>query len=142
MSVILNVSIVVLLIVLCIWTWNSLGDSEKKKKIIYIVIGTLAMYIITKIIFAISSSSIIYQNEEIKKQITNMLVYIFTPVNGFIILPQIAKWMYKLKNKEIDKSKFKQKLIILFVIFVVIVAIEIPYLRDTQMGIINMAFGG
>ena len=142
MSVILNVSIVVLLIVLCIWTWNSLGDSEKKKKIIYIVIGTLAMYIITKIIFAISSSSIIYQNEEIKKQITNMLVYIFTPVNGFIILPQITKWMYKLKNKEIDKSKFKQKLIILFVIFVVIVAIEIPYLRDTQMGIINMAFGG
>lgn len=138
MLVILNAMIIILFIVLFIWTWNSLGENEKKQKVLYIVIGSIVVYIITKIILAISASSVVYPNEEIAKQVGNILASIFTPINGFILLPQIAKWREELNKKEISKAKFKQKLFILFIIFIAIIFLESSYLTDTQIGIINI----
>ena len=46
MAFIITISIVMYLINIA-WTWKNLGELEKSKKVIFIVIGLVAIYIIT-----------------------------------------------------------------------------------------------
>ena len=67
-------------LVLLGWTWSSLEDIEKTKKIEYIIVGFVAVYIITIIIYQISKIGISYENREIMKAIQNILVLVFSIV--------------------------------------------------------------
>ena len=57
--------IIVMFLVLLGWTWSSLEDIEKTKKIEYIIVGFVVVYIITIIIYQISKIGISYENREI-----------------------------------------------------------------------------
>ena len=61
-------TIIVYLLVIA-WSWNSLEDMEKTKKILIIFIGFLIVYVLTEIVFGISKGSITYENEDIEKSI-------------------------------------------------------------------------
>src|SRR5699024_705757 len=80
------------------WTWKSLGDLEKSKKVAFIAIGLVITYIITTIVFSISQNGIQYENEESIKTVKNVLVAVFAGINGLIILPQLAKTLDKAKE--------------------------------------------
>ena len=66
MTIIILVAIVIYAILIT-WIWKSLGYIEKSKKILYIAVGLLIMYIITLIIFNISKNGKTYQNIESEK---------------------------------------------------------------------------
>ena len=93
------------------------------------------MHAITWIIYQITKVGVEYPNEEMKNSIQNILVAIFTGINGMIVMPQIGKMLDKINEDEMEKQEFTKKLIILMIVFVISIIIEIGYMKDTQQGI-------
>lgn len=119
-------------LVLLGWTWSSLEDIEKTKKIEYIIVGFVVVYIITIIIYQISKIGISYENREIMKAIQNILVLVFSIVNGYILLPYIFKKIVQIQNDEIDDKKFKKSIVILIAVIIILTIIESNYLANAQ----------
>lgn len=130
--------IVAMYLILIAWTWQSLGNIEKRKKVAYIILGILLFFIITLIIFNISKSNVEYQKETIKNAVRNLLVLLFTAVNGIIFIPYVARILNKVEENEIEKEKLKIKAIVFIIIFVICVIIECGYLENIQNGIISI----
>ena len=137
MPLIIVVTIIVYMILLG-WTWSTLGDLDKIRKIIIIFFEVLIMYVITLIIFGISENGLVYTSKDAQNDIRNVMVIIFTGINSLIVIPYINKQIIKLKEKEIEKENLIRKSIILCVIFVIFLVIECGYMKDTQKGIIKM----
>lgn len=137
MTVILIVTILIIL-VLTVWCWHNLGNIENYKKILYIIVGSIIMLIITNIIFQISKSSVNYENEQIEATIGNILIFIFTGFNALISLPYIARQFDKIHEQEITKQEFTKKMTIMIILFVVCLFFECGYLTGTQQGILNI----
>ena len=121
-----------------IWIWHNLGNIEKPRKIAFILIGLCITYLITIVLYNISSTDMTYPSEEIKKTVSNTLILIFTGLNALIFLPFIAYLFDNILEEEIEKNQAQKRMIVIFIIFVVCVFVENGYLKDTQEGIINM----
>lgn len=137
MAFIITISIIIYLIDIA-WTWKSLGDLEKSKKVAFIAIGLVITYIITTIVFSISQNGIQYENEESIKTVKNVLVAVFAGINGLIILPQLAKTLDKAKEGEIEKNQIRNRIILLVIILLICLIFECGYMKDTQVGIIEI----
>lgn len=124
--------------ILIAWTWHSLGFLEKSKKVIFLIVGIFIMYIITLLIFQIAKANIHYENIQIQKSIQNILVAIFTGINGVIALPQIGKIVDKVKEEEIGKNEQKKRIAIIIIVFMVCLIFELGYMKDTQEGILKI----
>ena len=120
------------------WSWHSLGEIEKPKKIIYVLIGIFIMYIITLIITQLTKGQIHYENAQMQKDVQNMIITIFTGVNSIIINPQIGKIIDEMNNEQIEKEVLKKRIIILLIIFIICVILESGYIKDIQDGIIKI----
>ena len=137
MPLIIVVTIIVYMILLG-WTWSTLGDLDRIRKLIIIFFEVLIMYVITLILFGISENGLVYTSKDAQNDIRNVMVIIFTGINSLIVIPYINKQIIKLKEKEIEKENLIKKSIILCVIFVIFLVIECGYMKDTQKGIIKM----
>ncbi len=129
---------IVIYFVLFAWTWQSLANIEKPKKVAIILIGIFVIYLITLIVFQIAKGNINYPNDNIQNSIKNMLVAIFTGINGLIVMPQIAKMIDKINENEIEKELLTKKIIILSIIFVMCLIFESGYMKNTQEGILKI----
>ena len=138
MIIIISIITIILFAVLGVYTWQKLGNIEKKTKIIYIVLGLLIVAFITLILFNISSTNIDYEKIEMKNDIRKMLVLIFTPVNALFLMPSFAKILNEIKNNEIEKEKLKFRILKILIIFVIVLIIEYNYLVNTQIGILEI----
>ncbi len=137
MAFIITISIIIYLINIA-WTWKSLGDLSKSKKVAFIVIGLIAIYIITTIVFFISQNGVQYENEESIGTIKNVLVAIFAGINGIILLPQMAKILDKAKEGEIEKNQLRNRIILWLVVLLICLIFECGYMKDTQEGILEI----
>ena len=115
------------------WVWKNLGNIEKNKKIIFIAIGVVAVYLITLLIFSISKNGVIYKTIEIQKIVRNVLVLIFSSLNSIIILPYLANLVEKIYEDEIEKQEFSKKIIIFLVILIICAIIETKYLKNMSL---------
>ena len=94
------IMVIMIYFILIAWTWQSLSFTENFKKVAYLVIGFIIIYIITFIVFQISKSQIQYQNAQMQSDVQNILVLLFTGINGIIVMPQIGKILDKLNGDE------------------------------------------
>ena len=125
--------IAVLYMVLIAWTWNNVKDfSDNMQKIKYLAIGTIALFIVTYIIFNISKIGINYPNKDIAKIVRKISVFLFVPINGYISLPHIAKIKTDILDGNIDDEKSKKRIKILAIVIVIAIIIEIIFLKDFQ----------
>lgn len=138
MIIIISIITIILFAVLGVYTWQRLGNIEKKTKIIYIVLGLLIVAFITLILFNISSANIDYEKIEMKNDIRKMLVLVFTPINALFLMPSFAKILNEIKNNEIEKEKLKFRILKILIIFVIVLIIEYNYLVNTQIGIMEI----
>lgn len=138
MAFIIIAVIMIIYLILIAWTWQSLGFIEKPKKIAFIALGILIMFIITLMVFYVAKGRITYENIEMQKSVQNMLVAVFTGVNGILVMPQVAKLFDKINENQIEKSKLKASIMLLILIFVLCLIIEAGYMKDTQEGILRM----
>lgn len=124
--------------ILIAWTWHSLGFIEKNKKVVLIIGGIILIGIITLIVFQMTQNGIAYENVEMKNTVKNMIVPIFTAVNGIIVMPQIGKILDKINEDEIKQEQLKKRVIIILVVFLLCLIFEIGYMKDVQEGILKM----
>ena len=129
--------LVLLFLVLIAWSWNSLGDIDKNKKNINIIVGVIVIYLFTLIIYSISKNGITYENKEAMKTIRNVFVFLFTTVNGYLILPYVFKKMNQVKSQEIEKEKFKKSIVITGIIMIILTIFEINYFSNIQQQIVS-----
>ena len=133
--------VIALFIVLVGFTWYRLEAYEGMEKVIICVAGILVSWLITSILFSISSNGIEYMNEEVKNEVSKILVLVFTPINGIAFMPILAKTMSRLKFDEIDSKEAVKQVFTLLAVFIIICVIEVMYLRNIQLGIFEVANG-
>ncbi len=124
--------------VLIIGTWHYLGNIEKTKKIVFIIIGIFVSYLITMILFSISKSGVTYPSNEIEQMVQNMIVTIFTGLNGILVLPYLGRLWDKISEEEITKQQFQKRICILLIIAIIVFILEINYLKGVQNGILEI----
>lgn len=132
------IGIMLLFVVSIVWTWHNLGNIEKPKKVVFIIIGLLITYLLTMVLYNLSNPDITYPSEEIQKTVSNTLTWVFTGLNALIFLPLIANVLDKILEEEIENTQAKKRIIIILVIFVVCIFIEKGYIESTQEGIMNI----
>lgn len=128
--------ILILNIVSIVLMYYSLGDLGKKDKLIYIVVGTAVMYIITSIVYWFSTRGI--EVTEVSERGKDLITFLFVPINGIIILPLLAKSYSKLKYGNLDKNVFLKRGIVLAVILLIVLIIECIYFKNIQQEVVNM----
>lgn len=137
MNALISVISIILFIVLGIIIYNGLNGMDLKKKIIIFIFEIIVCLIFTMILFNISSLGIEYPNNQSREIALKILVTIFTPMNGIILLPNITRLINESQNGEIDKEECARKLKKTLIIFILLVIMEFVYLRNTQIGILN-----
>lgn len=138
MQIFISAIIIIIYLVAIAKTWTNLEELEKYKKIIIIGIGIIVLYLVTNIIFSISTNSIEYQNGNMQNSVKNMLTILFTGINALIFIPWITKNVVKLKNNEIETKSFQMKLLIIGTVFVVCMIVENIYMKNIQKGILDI----
>lgn len=139
MQTMINIIIIILFAVYLFWTWNNTKSFEGTfTRISYIIIGTLFMTLVTYIIFAISKREIIYPNQSMIGTLRNVILLIFVPINGFIVLPQIGNTIEKIKKDTITPEKLKKRIIIFIIVAIIILIFECSYFRNIQNQIIKI----
>ena len=130
---------IILYIILISSTMHSLSLVENNKvKIGFIVTGLILMLGSVWVTFYISASGLNYTNVQMVGRVRNVLLAVFIPVNGLIVMPYLANMLSKIDSNEITQEKFKKRLIILTILYVAILIFECTYFKSTQIGIIKM----
>lgn len=137
MTLIIIISIILYAVVIA-WTWSSLGEIDKAKKVAVIILGMIAMGLITLIIFSISKGKINYPNEILETNARRILVLLFTGVNSLIVLPYISKQFNKIHEGDIEQQAFARKIVILLIILSLGAWFEGGYMKNRQEGIIKI----
>lgn len=140
MPVIITLIIAIFLILIS-WTWTNLGNIDKTKKVITIIVALIVMIIITLIIFNISKSNVNYKSEEEVSAVRTVLVILFSFINGLFVMPSLAKTFAKINDKEISREQANKRLLVTILIFVVLLVIECGYLKSIQTGILDIYHG-
>lgn len=137
MAVFINLIIIVIYLISIAAIWTSLENEGKTKKISIIIIGILAMFLITNIIFNISKSTINYENIELQKNMRQIILWLFTGLNS-LFLPVTIRNIVKTKNGEQDENALKVKILVLTIIFILVMILECGYIKDIQEKTINI----
>ena len=137
MAVFINLIIIVIYLISIAAIWTSLENEGKTKKIRIIIIGILAMFLITNIIFNISKSTINYENIELQKNMRQIILWLFTGLNS-LFLPVTIRNIVKTKNGEQDENALKVKILVLAIIFILVMILECGYIKDIQEKTINI----
>lgn len=112
-----------------------LDNMEKKEKVIFIAVGTAIIYVLTSFVYWISTHNVeIKAVSEIGK---NLITFLFVPVNGIVILPLLAKSYRKYCTKKLKADKFRNRVIVLAVVLVIILIVECSYFRDIQNSVVK-----
>ncbi len=139
MTAFMIIVVIALFIVLVGFSWYRLEAFEGMEKIIICVAGILLAWGITTILFSISSNGMDYINQEIEREISKILVLVFTPINGIAFMPYVSKIMSKVKFDELKKEEAIKKVGIFCLILIVIFFVEVKYLTNIQLGILDVA---
>ena len=131
------IGIIITYLVVIIWTWSSLEDIEIPKKILIIFSGIIVVFLITQIVFSISKNKIIYQNGNVERSISQVIVLLFTGLNS-LVLPIICKNIKKRANEEIENNVLKLRMIIILAVFLMCLYLECGYMTDIQQGILQI----
>lgn len=131
--------VIALFIVLVGFTWYRLEAFEGMERVIFCAAGILVCWLITSILFSLSARGMNYITDEVRHEVSKILVMVFTPINGIVLMPYIAKVFSNTKFDEISKKEAVQKLFKLLIVFVIISVIEVMYLKNIQLGILDVA---
>ena len=131
--------IFLLFVVYIVWTWNSTKEFEDQKiRIAYILVGTLFITMVTLILFVISKIGVNYPKKEMVGQVQKIVLLVFTPINGFIVLTQFSSVFQQIRSGMVSKDKIEKKIKRLLIIFAMLIIIECIYFKNVQYGIIEI----
>lgn len=138
MSIAIYLIIILIFAIYIVWTWNSTEQfKQKSTKILFIIVGTLFISVLTLILFSFSKIGIEYPKLEMMKDVRKIILLVFIPINGFFILPQIAN-IVNIKMEESETNEqIRRRITKLGITLLVIIIIECMYFKNMQTGLIN-----
>ena len=139
MTAFMIIIVIALFMVLLGFTWYRLEAYEQMEKVIICVAGILLSWGITTILFSLSSGGMNYISEEIEREISKILVLVFTPINGIAFMPYVAKIMSKVRFDEMNKQEATKKIFKWCIILIAVFFVEVKYLENIQLGILDVA---
>ena len=128
--------ILILNIVSIVLMYYCLSDLSKKEKLVYIAAGTALMYVITSIIYWISTRNI--EVTQVSETGKDLITFLFVPINGLIVLPLFAKSYYKFRTGGLDIKILRNRGIVLLAILLIVLIIECFYFENIQEQVVNM----
>lgn len=137
MVIFIYLCILLLNIVAIFMTYKFLGeDFEKKEKSIFLVVGIAIMYMIVSLVYWLSTRGIdLGINNEMGK---NFIIFTFVPINSMLVLPFLASSYKYFKQGRLKKQNFKNRIILLCAILIIVLILEFFYFKDIQNSILNM----
>ena len=133
--IIIILFILILNVVSILLMYRCLVNSDKKEKLIFIAAGTALMYILTSIVYWISTRGI--EMTEVSQTGKDLIIFAFVPVNGIIILPLFAKSFTKFKDGKISGIVLRNRGILLGLVLVVLLVLECIYFKNIQEQVVN-----
>lgn len=135
MTVIL-IFIILLNIVSIVLMYYCLADTGKKEKLIFIAAGTAIMYILTTIVYWISTNGI--EMNEVSEMGRDLIVFLFVPINGILVLPIFAKSYYKYTMGSLKSEILRNRGIALLILLIIVLIIECVYFKNIQQQVVNL----
>ena len=133
--IIIILFILILNIVSILLMYRCLVNSDKKEKLIFIAAGTALMYILTSIVYWISTKGI--EITEVSQTGKDLIIFAFVPVNGIIVLPLFAKSFTKFKSGGIRGDVLRNRGIALGVILLILLVLECIYFKNIQKQVVS-----
>lgn len=125
---------VVILNVLCIYLmYRFLKNTNKKEKFIFIAAGVAVMYILTLFAHWISTHGLeeIYTSGTAK----DLVIFLFVPINGLIILPAFANSYYSYKQNKLNSNTLIKRISVLLIPLVIALVLECIFLKNVQVAV-------
>ena len=131
--------IFILFISYLVWTWKSTKEYESIiSRASYILVGSIFITVVTLVIFEISKMGVIYPKDEMIGEVRKIILLIFVPVNGLIVLTQSASVFSQVKSGMVSKEDMSKRIRILAVVFIIMIIIECIYFKSIQNGMIRI----
>ena len=127
--------ILILNVVSILLMYRCLVNSDRKEKLIFIAAGTALMYILTSIVYWISTRGI--EITEVSQTGKDLIIFAFVPINGIIILPLFAKSFTKFKDRKISGTVLRNRGIVLGVVLLILLILECIYFKNIQEQVVN-----
>ena len=127
--------ILILNVVSILLMYRCLVNSDRKEKLIFIAAGTALMYILTSIVYWISTREI--EMTEVSQTGKDLIIFAFVPINGIIILPLFAKSFTKFKDRKISGTVLRNRGIVLGVVLLILLILECIYFKNIQEQVVN-----
>lgn len=126
--------ILILNVVTIALTYYCLSEIEQKERFIFIGVGVAIIYMLTSVVYWFSTKNIAIK--EVSETAKNLITFLFVPVNGFVVLPLLAKSYGRYKSGRLAGDKLRNRGIVLGEILLIILIIECSYFKDIQNSII------
>lgn len=133
--IIIILFILILNIVSLLLMYRCLVNSDKKEKLIFIASGTALMYILTSIIYWISTRSI--EITEVSQTGKDLIIFAFVPINSLITLPLFAKSFTKFKDGKISGTVLRNRGIVLGLVLAILLVLECIYFKNIQEQVVS-----
>ena len=131
--------IVILFIAYFIWTWNSTSEFEKYEiRISYILIGTIFITFFTFVLIWLAQIGISYPKVEMVGETRKIILLIFIPINGLLILTRFSSLFIEIKNGILSKEELNKKIKKIIIVYGALIIAEFLYIRHIQTGIIEV----
>ncbi len=120
-------------------TYRFLGVAfEKKEKFIFITVGIAIMYMLVAATYWLSTKNMQFAGNAGMGTAQSLITFTFVPINMILTLPILASSYRAYKEGRLKAQNFKNRLIALAIILVIILIIEFFYFKDIQSGIIEL----
>ena len=103
--------------------------------IMYRIMGDSVVFGISNIMFSMATSGM---NTALIEKSRTMMTLSLTPINIIAMITPIFMQFIKLKTNAIKKEKFKRNITIIIIVVIVLSILEINYVKDIELGMINM----
>ena len=131
--------IFVLFAVYIVFVWNSTKEFDTiVMRISYLAVGTLAITIITLVLFWISKIGVVYPKQEMVGEVRRIILLVFIPINGFVILTQFSSIVAQIRSGIVAKEDMEKRIKRIIIILVVMIVIECIYFKNIQTGLIEV----
>lgn len=107
--------------------YHNTNSYEPVQRIIYIIGGTVAVYIVTAIICTLSVSGMNVKSEAALEDTLSVMKMMFTPINAMIVLATLGNVFGKLKDKAMETDKAGKIILIMVVVLIVVLVVESNY---------------
>lgn len=135
MEIIVSIGILIINLVNILIMYRIMGDYEYKVRIGLIIIIYAVVFGISNIMFSMATSGM---NTALIEKSRTMMTLSLTPINIIAMITPIFMQFIKLKTNAIKKEKFKRNITIIIIVVIILSILEINYVKDIELGMINM----